>query len=86
MFTLDELQAAANGGGVGLICAQRRDLAWPGHICAVVPETAEHRAQRRDEVVSSPLQSQAGASNAHYRTAVWWSRDYFREVGTWVHG
>ena len=42
--TLDvtELQNAANAGQVALICGQRTELNQPGHICLVVPETAEH--------------------------------------------
>lgn len=82
---LTEVQTAANMGQVCIISGQRKDLNTSGHICAVVPETAKHRASRQGERVSRPLMSQAGASNFEYGGRVWWSDAKFARFGFWVH-
>jgi hypothetical protein len=84
---LDDLQAAANAGGVGLICAQRKDLDRSGHVCVIVPERPESTARRNEGRVHLPLQSQAGARNFCYScgTARWWTGNQFRAFGFWVH-
>ncbi|WP_051718994.1 hypothetical protein [Hymenobacter sp. IS2118] len=82
---LSEVQQAANAGLVCIISGQRRDLNTSGHICAVVPETAQHRAKRLKEQVSVPLMSQAGASNFEYGGRVWWTGAQFARFGFWIH-
>lgn len=86
--TLSKLQQAANQGGIGLIVARRKEDGKSGHIVAVVPETPEFSA-RRDAAgeVTSPLQSQAGASNFRYGNGKpnWWNGEQFAESAFWVH-
>lgn len=82
---LDELQQAVNLGQMGIICAQRTEMNQPGHICAVVPETATHSATRRGGLVTGLLQSQAGAINRAYFSRVWWTGRQFGRFGFWVH-
>jgi hypothetical protein len=85
-FDLTELQRRVNDGAVGIICAQRKDLNRPGHIAAVVPETAHQKAVRNATgVVTIPLQSQAGVSCYQYGCKAWWAADKYRAFGYWVH-
>jgi hypothetical protein len=83
--SVDELQQAANLGQVCIIAAQRTNLNAPGHIVAVVPETAQHTASHTDSRVSVPLQSQAGATNFRYGGRIWWLGTQFRRFGFWIH-
>lgn len=83
--SVTELQDAANSGQVCLIVGQRKELNQPGHICAVVPETQEHRVSRRGTVVTVPLQSQAGARNFRYGGRVWWTGSQFGRFAFWIH-
>lgn len=85
VFDLDQLQEGANSGGLGIICAQRAELNRPGHIVAVVPETAGHAAVRDNGALLRPLQSQAGSTNLKYSTLHWWGQSKFRQFGFWVH-
>ena len=88
VFDLSALQDAANGGGIGLICADREENGKPGHITAVVPETAAHQAKRdADGNVTLPLQSQAGAVNFRYSTVgkAWWQSTLFKSHVFFVH-
>src|SRR6201999_1361156 len=62
-FDMTDLQNAANAGKICIINGERTDLNRPGHICAVVAEAQGHTAVRNDSTVTTPLQSQAGASN-----------------------
>jgi hypothetical protein len=82
---LTEVQNAANIGQVCIISGQRKDLNRPGHICAVVPETGQHRATRKGERVTLPLMSQAGATNFEYGGRVWWTGAQFAHFGFWIH-
>lgn len=85
---LDELQAAANIGEVGIIVAKRRDDGRPGHITVVVPEHGDFAAARDNSgVVLRPVESQAGARNYRFvikRTA-WWRYDRFESFAFWRH-
>lgn len=84
----DELQLHANRGGVCLIVARRTEDGRSGHIVSVVPETATQSAKRNSAgEVTSPLQSQAGATNFSYgtSTANWWKAAKFAESAFWVH-
>ncbi|MNJ53316.1 hypothetical protein D3C77_487000 [compost metagenome] len=86
--TLSKLQQVADQGGIGLIVARRKEEGKSGHIVMVVPETPEFSASRNSAgEVTSPLQSQAGASNFRYGTgkANWWKGEQFAESAFWVH-
>lgn len=88
VFDASALQAAANAGGVGVICADRAAPGQPGHITVVVPEDDHQHALRdADGHVTQPLQSQAGAVNRRYGSAgtSWWTAAEFRDRGFWVH-
>ena len=88
VFDASALQAAANAGGVGIICADREAQGRSGHITVVVPEDATHRAERdADGNVTQPLQSQAGARNLRFGSAGkhWWLGGEFRDRGFFVH-
>lgn len=85
VFDAHEIQEAANGGGIGIICAIRKNLNEPGHICAVVPETATYTAVRTAGKVGVPLQSQAGRTNKKYFSQNWWTSANFRQSGFWIH-
>lgn len=89
VFDASALQEAVNGGGVGLICADRATEGRPGHITVVAPETASVTARRdADGFVAMPVQSQAGASNsARFVGATAWWEDtvMFRDRGFFVH-
>ncbi len=82
---LTEAQNAANDGQVVIICAQRTNLAKPGHICPVVPETSSQKAVRNGQQVTRPLQSQAGGTNFKYKAWVWWADGRYREHGYWIN-
>jgi len=88
VFDATALQDAANGGGVGLICADRAAEGRPGHITVVVPEDASHHARRdADGHVAQPLQTQAGAVNRRFGSAGdnWWMGSEFRDRGFFTH-
>lgn len=82
---LTELQNEANIGSVCIMSARRKDLNRPGHICAVAPETTKLNAIRKNDVVTCPLQSNAGASNFRYGGTVWWTSEKFSGFSFWVH-
>ena len=84
---LDQVQQAANAGGIGVIVAQRTDLGRSGHIVIVVPETESASAKRIEERVHLPLQSQAGTTNSccSCGTSRWWTGQQFRSFGLWAH-
>lgn len=89
VFDATALQLAANGGGVGIVCADRDAEGRPGHISVVVPETDTQRAKRdADGQVMLPLQSQAGAVNFRYSTGdhAWWEDPIYRSYVFFVHG
>jgi len=88
VFDASALQKAANGGGLGVICADRRTPGRSGHITVVVPEVDGHTATRDvDGNVVQPLQSQAGARNFRYGSAgpSWWLSDDFIDRGFFIH-
>jgi len=84
---LDQVQQAANAGGIGVIVAQRTDLGRSGHIVIVVPETESASAKRVEDRVHLPLQSQAGTTNSccSCGTSRWWAGQQFRSFGLWAH-
>ena len=85
-FELNEIQEAANSGKVVLICAAHKNANNSGHIAAVVPENASHKAVRNTAgVVSQPLQSQAGRVNKKYFNQNWWYQTNYRDFGFWIH-
>ncbi len=85
---MDELQAAANVGEVGIIVAKRRDNGRPGHITAVAPEHASFTAARNSSgLILRPLESQAGSKNYRFVTkrTAWWQHDKFESFSFWRH-
>ncbi|MBQ0942231.1 DUF1906 domain-containing protein [Ideonella sp. 4Y16] len=88
VFDTTALQDSANGGGIGVICADRKAAGRSGHITVVVPEVAGHAALRdADGHVVQPLQSQAGARNFRYGSAgpSWWLSDQFIDRWFFIH-
>lgn len=86
--SLEALQDAANQGKLGVICAQRKVLSAPGHISIVVAEQPPSlTAERVNDNVRLPLQSQAGARNFCFSrgTGEWWKGTQFQAHGFWVH-
>ncbi|MCK6407756.1 glycoside hydrolase family 19 protein [Thauera sp.] len=85
---LTALQAAANAGEVCVIVARRVDLNRPGHITAVVPESATVQAVRNaHREVQRPLESQAGTRNVLRAPAAsaWWQNSRFQAFAFWRH-
>ena len=89
MFTAEEIQNKVNAnGGVGIICAKRKEKGLSGHIVPVVPETDLHQAYRENGVVLYPLQSQAGKENYNYFSEVrkdWWNDELYSSYVFYYH-
>jgi hypothetical protein len=89
MFSVDEMQSLVNtNGGVGIICAKRREKGLSGHIVPVVPETDLHKAYRENGEVLYPLQSQAGKENYNYFSEVrkdWWNDELYSSYVFYYH-
>ena len=89
MYTADEIQKKVNeNGGIGIICAKRREKGLSGHIVPVVPETDLHKAYRENGVVVYPLQSQAGKLNYNYFSDVrkdWWNDELYSSFVFYYH-
>lgn len=86
--TLTKLQTEVNQGAIGVIVARRKEDGRSGHIVMVVPETSANVAKRNGAgEVTSPLQSQAGATNFRYGTGKqgWWKGEQFAEFAFWLH-
>lgn len=81
MNDLDLLQKRVNNeGGIGIICAKRKDTSRSGHIVVVVPETETTKSYRVNGIVKYPLQSQAGSYNYEYFSSekkAWWLGSQF---------
>jgi len=89
MFTAEEIQHKVNAhGGIGIICAKRREKGLSGHIVPVVPETELYKAYRENGVVVYPLQSQAGKLNYKYFSEVrkdWWNDELYSSYVFYYH-
>lgn len=89
MATLDEIQNKVNtNGGIGIICAKRKEKGLSGHIVPVVPETDTHKAYRENGIVVYPLQSQAGKLNYNYFSEVrkdWWNDELYSSYVLYYH-
>ena len=89
MMDLDEIQNKVNTeGGVGIICAKRKEVGLSGHIVPIVPETDNQKAYRENGVVVYPLQSQAGKMNFNYFTEEkkdWWNDDLYSSYVVYYH-
>jgi len=87
--TVDEMQHKVNAnGGIGIICAKRREKGLSGHIVPVVPETDLHKAYRENGIVVYPLQSQAGKLNYNYFAEVrkdWWNDELYSSYVLYYH-
>jgi hypothetical protein len=85
-FEINEIQEEANKGKIVLISAAHKNANNSGHITAVVPENAQNKAIRNaSNIVTHPLQSQAGRNNKKYFTQNWWISANYRDFGFWVH-
>jgi hypothetical protein len=89
MFNVDEIQNKVNTeGGIGIICAKRKEKGLSGHIVPVVPETHVNKAYRENGVVVYPLQSQAGKSNYNYFSEIkkdWWNDELYSSHVFYYH-
>jgi len=89
MFTTEEIQNKVNAeGGIGIICAKRRQKGLSGHIVPVVPETELHKAYRENDQVVYPLQSQAGKHNYNYFSEIrkdWWNDELYSSYVFYYH-
>lgn len=89
LFTADEIQEKVNtNGGIGIICAKRKEKGLSGHIVPVVPEANLNKAYRENGVVVYPLQSQAGKLNYNYFSEVrkdWWNDELYSSYVFYYH-
>lgn len=89
ILSIDEMQEKVNtNGGVGIICAKRRQRGLSGHIVPVVPETKQHTAYRENGKVLYPLQSQAGKVNYKYFSTIkkdWWNNELYSSSVFYYH-
>jgi len=89
ILSLDEIQHKVNvDGGIGIICAKRKEKGLSGHIVPVVPETDEHKAYRENGKVLYPLQSQAGKMNYNYFSEAkedWWNDELYSSYVMYYH-
>jgi hypothetical protein len=89
MHTVDEVQNKVNAnGGIGMICAKRREKGLSGHIVPIVPETDLNKAYRENGIVVYPLQSQAGKLNYNYFSEVrkdWWNDELYSSYVLYYH-
>ena len=87
VFSLTEMQDAANAGKVCITVARAKPQSHHGHghIVAVVPENEPFRAQRQNGEVIKTVQSQAGAHNHDYVVQRWWDDGTYADFGHWVH-
>ncbi len=87
VFSLTELQDAANAGKVCITVARAKPHSHNGHghIVAVVPETGAFKAKRENGQVVKTVQSQAGAHNHDYVVQGWWDERTYADFGHWVH-
>jgi hypothetical protein len=89
MHTVEEIQNEVNAnGGVGIICAKRKEKGLSGHIVPVVPESDLHTAYRENGIVVYPLQSQAGKLNYNYFAEVrkdWWNDELYSSHVFYYH-
>ncbi|MFV8342024.1 hypothetical protein [Flavobacterium sp. XS2P39] len=89
MLTADEIQNKVNAtGGIGIICAKRKEKGLSGHIVPVVPETDLNKAYRENGIVVYPLQSQAGKLNYNYFSDVrkdWWNDALYSSYVFYYH-
>lgn len=85
----EEIQNLVNeNGGIGIICAKRREVGKSGHILPVIPETEIHKAYRENGVVKYPLQSQAGKINYNYfaiEREAWWEDELYSSYVLYYH-
>jgi hypothetical protein len=89
IFSADEIQNKVNtNGGIGIICAKRKQKGLSGHIVPVVPETNLKKAYRENGVVVYPLQSQAGKLNYNYFSKArkdWWNNELYSSYVFYYH-
>ncbi len=84
---LEELQQAANRGGVAVIVARHQDANRSGHIAVVEREGGDLQAVRVDGRVVRPITSQAGRENHRRRVPArtWWALPPLASWTAWLH-
>jgi hypothetical protein len=89
VFTVEEIQNQVNeNGGIGIICAKRKEKGLSGHIVPVIPECDKNKAHRINGETLYPLQSQAGKSNHNYFTEIkkdWWNDELYSSYVLYYH-
>ena len=87
VFSLTEMQDAANEGKVCITVARAKPHSHNGHghIVAVVPENDMFHAARQNGEVIKTVQSQAGLHNRKYVVQAWWNDGTYADFGHWVH-
>ena len=78
-----------DNGGIGIICAKRKDRRRSGHITVALPENDQAKAYYENGKVLFPLQTQAGATNLKYFSVErrdWWSHDRYSSFVFFLHG
>lgn len=87
VFSLTELQNAANDGKVCITVAKAKQGSHHGHghIVAVVPENDDFKAVRDNGEVIKTVQSQAGGHNHDYVVQRWWDDGTYADFGHWIH-
>lgn len=89
MLSVEEVQNQVNAnGGIGIICAKRKEKGLSGHIVPVIPESSTHKAYRENGEVVYPLQSQAGKLNHLYFSDLkkdWWKDELYSSYVIYYH-
>jgi len=89
MFSVNDIQNEVNNnGGIGIICAKRKQKGLSGHIVPIVPETDVNKAYRENGIVVYPLQSQAGKLNYNYFAKArkdWWNNELYSSHVFYYH-
>ncbi len=89
VFTVEEIQNQVNeNGGIGIICAKRKEKGLSGHIVPVIPESDKNKAHRINGETLYPLQSQAGKLNHNYFSEIkkdWWNDELYSSYVLYYH-
>ncbi|HVZ39420.1 MAG TPA: DUF4157 domain-containing protein [Candidatus Kapabacteria bacterium] len=85
--SMQAAQEAANNGNVVVLVAANKVSTHSGHIAVIIPEREQLKAERDNGDVSTPLTSQAGASNWKYSTSKtkWWEDSNHKDGAAWIH-
>lgn len=79
------LQNKINKGTIGVIVSRTIEKNKSGHISIVIPEYINNYAKRTQDIVVSPLQTQAGRKNNKIFSDNWWeSENSLYETNFWI--